>query len=225
MDRRERARVKYGSEVAYTDYHIGLLLKALPEKTKIMFVADHGESLYEHGYLGHGRYLHQPGVHIPFFIHAPEISPGRSPLPVEAMDVGPTLLALGGVPPMNFALGQDLTKGTVSDDRPRFMETYGGAVPPLPGVKMFLRNTSPSSQAVIREGWKLIRSEDGVTELYYLRDDKGELKNLRMTNPSRFKELDEYLERWNLAHPCVKEGDPELTSDDMEALKSLGYLE
>jgi len=105
------------------------------------------------------------------------------------------------------------------------METYGGAVPPLPGVKMFLRNTSPSSQAVIREGWKLIRSEDGVTELYYLRDDKGELKNLRMTNPSRFKELDEYLERWNLAHPCVKEGDPELTSDDMEALKSLGYLE
>lgn len=225
MDRKERARVKYASEVAYTDFHIGLLLKALPENTNILFAADHGESLYEHGYLGHGRYLHQPGVHIPFFVYAPEISPGRSPLPVEAMDVGPTLLGLAGLSPVDFALGRDLTKEMPAGDRPRFLETYGGAVPRLPGAKKLLRNTSPSSQAVIQDGWKLIRSEGGVTTLYYLQDDKKELKNLRATNPAKFKELNEYLDRWNNANPRVKEGAPELTAEDMEALKSLGYLE
>jgi hypothetical protein len=110
-------------------------------------------------------------------------------------------------------------------DRPRFLETYGGAVPRLPGAKKLLRNTSPSSQAVIQDGWKLIRSEGGVTTLYYLQDDKKELKNLRATNPAKFKELNEYLDRWNNANPRVKEGAPELTAEDMEALKSLGYLE
>ena len=224
MDRTERARVKYASEVAYTDHHIGILLKALPANTKILFVADHGESLYEHGYLGHGRNLYQESAHIPFFIHAPEMSPGRSSLPVGAIDVGPTLLGLAGLPAAGFALGHDLTRENVAKDRPRFMETYGGAVPRFPGAKMFLRNTSPAYQSIIQDGWKLIRSEGGTASLYYLPDDRGELKNLRAMHPDKFRECNENLNRWNSAHPREKEATAELTTDDLEALKSLGYL-
>ena len=50
----EKVRVKYDSEVAFTDNEIGKVLAALPADTIVLFVADHGESLYEHGYLGHG---------------------------------------------------------------------------------------------------------------------------------------------------------------------------
>lgn len=225
MNRTDRVRVKYASEVAYTDHHIGLLLEALPENTNILFVADHGESLYDHGYLGHGRDLHQPGLHIPLFIHAPEMAPGRSSLPVEALDVGPTLLGLAGLPAAKFALGVNVMEYRDLKDRPRFMETYGGAVPRLPGAETFLRQTSPVFQAVVWQGWKLIRPKDRDGVLYHLSEDPGELRNVRHKNPEKFKELDGLLDQWNNAHPRGVENASEMTDEDLEALKALGYVE
>ena len=92
MDRKERVRVKYASEVAYADHHIGRFLEALPEDTRILFVADHGESLYEHDYLGHGRYLYQDGLHVPLMIHAPGVTAGRTPAPAGSWMSAPPCL-------------------------------------------------------------------------------------------------------------------------------------
>lgn len=225
MDNRERVRVKYASEVAYVDHHIGLLLKALPEGTRILFVADHGENLYEHGYLGHGRYLYQEGLHIPFLICSPQTPPGRTPLPVEAMDVGPTLLGLAGLPPAAFALGKNLIAGLPVEARPRFMETYGGAVPKLPGARMLLTHTSPAFQAVIRSGWKLVRPQDRPALLYYLPDDPEEQHALRTTDRQMYGELNTLLDQWNTAHPRGNGNATELREEDLEALQALGYVE
>lgn len=225
MDPRERVRVKYASEVAYADHHIGVLLKALPEGTRILFVADHGENLYEHGYLGHGRYLYQEGLHVPFMVCGPDIAPGRTPLPAQTMDVGPTLLGLAGLPPAPFALGKNLAAGMPPEDRPRFMETYGGAVPKLPGAKMLLTRTSPAFQAVIRGGWKLIRPQDRPATLYYLPEDPGEQRARRGTDSGVYGELNKLLDQWNATHPHGVETAAELREEDLEAFQALGYVE
>lgn len=225
MDRTERARVKYASEVAYADHHIGRLLEALPEDTRILFVADHGESLYEHDYLGHGRYLYQDSVHVPFMIHAPGAAPGRTALPAQIMDVGPTLLTLAGLPHAEFALGKCVLSDTIPPDRPRFIETYGGAVPHIPGAKVLLKHTSPVYQAVFRDGWKLIRPEDRPPALYYVPDDPGETRPVRQNITERVEKLGELLDRWNTAHPRGSENAAELMKEDVEALQALGYVE
>lgn len=225
MERKERVRVKYASEVAYADHHIGRLLEALPEDTRILFVADHGESLYEHDYLGHGRYLYQDGLHVPLMIHAPGVTAGRTPAPVEVMDVGPTLLALAGLPPAGFALGKNLLSDAIPANRPRFMETYGGAVPHVPGAKALLNNTSPTYQAVIQEGWKLIRADDHPPALYHLPQDPGETRPVREDTAERSQKLGELLDHWNTAHPKGQETVAELQKEDLEALQALGYVE
>jgi len=225
MDRREQARVKYASEVAYADYYIGEVLKAFPENTIVLFAADHGESLYEHGYLGHGRDLHQPCMRVPMMIRAPGVAPGRTCAPVGNMDVGPTLLALTGLDVIPGMLGYNIVADSIPTDRARFMETYGGAVPELPGMKLLLEATSPTYQSVIQEGYKLICPADRPPALYFLPDDPDEKRNQAGRNPDKMKELESLLAEWD--KNCGKRASItiDLLEEDREALKSLGYIE
>jgi arylsulfatase A-like enzyme len=224
LDQTDRVRAKYASEVAFTDHQIGRLLEALPEDTFVLFVADHGESLYEHDYLGHGRRIHQTGLHIPFIMRGPGIEPGRSTAPVRGIDVGPTLLGMAGLPPLEGALGINLIADVVPETRDRVAETYGGAVPDIPGVRDIMEDAGPMRQGALLGGWKLILG-DTDPELFYLPDDPGELNNLYAEQPEKAQALEALIETWSANHESVEGGAPELDQDDLDALKSLGYIE
>jgi arylsulfatase A-like enzyme len=74
----------------------------------IVFLADHGESLGEHDYWGHGRHLYEPTLRIPFAISWPgRIEPGRVQGPALITDVGATLLGLLGFVPPEGSDGYD----------------------------------------------------------------------------------------------------------------------
>ncbi len=220
----DRIRIKYDSEVAYTDLHIGRLLEAVPrENTIVIFTADHGESLHEHNYLGHGRRIYQDNHHIPFIIRADAMAPGRSSAPVCTLDFAPTILALAGLPADPGMIGVDLTREQPSS-RTRFIETYGGAVPKVPGAKAIMADNRPMRRGVIQDGWKLILGGTD-TELYYLPDDPGELKNLADNEPDRVREFTRLVSEWDQAHPRGKAGPAKLDKQDLEALRSLGYLD
>lgn len=225
LTRTERVRVHYGCEVAYTDAHVGRLLQALPQDTRILFVADHGESLYEHDYLGHGRYLYHNTIRIPMMICAPEAIPGRSNAPVQGMDVGPTLLGLAGLTPEASMLGSNVLAMSPPQDRPRFMETYGGAVPRLPGMRALMEHTSPTYQAVTCQGWKLVRGNAQPDRLFYLPDDPGELRNRRGEQPSLYEALHRLLEQWHTSRPRAAQTAADLRPEDVEALRGLGYIQ
>ncbi|HEO71329.1 MAG TPA: hypothetical protein ENN80_08700, partial [Candidatus Hydrogenedentes bacterium] len=168
---------KYDSEVAYTDAHIGRLLERLPvEHTYILFVADHGESLYEHDYLGHGRRIYQTGVHVPLMLIGPGIAAGRTNAPARCVDVASTLLGMGGLEPWAGMLGIDLLHEEPPASRPRVIETYGGAVPKLPGARALMADQPPQRQGVLLEGWKLILDELDCPELFHIPDDPMEEK-------------------------------------------------
>ena len=97
---RERVR-SYDSEIYYTDHNIGKLLQALDDmhikdSTMVVLVADHGESLGQHGYVGHGRHVYEGIVHIPLIIRYPgHVKPGQViGTPVSIVDVTPTVVDL-----------------------------------------------------------------------------------------------------------------------------------
>lgn len=222
--KQDRVSARYDSEVAYTDAMIAQVLAALPENTAVLFVADHGEALFEHGYLGHGRRIHQPGIHIPLIIRAPGLTPGRTAAPAQGIDVGPTLLGLAGLPKPQGMLGLDLIHETPPMSRTRIFETYGGAVPNVPGAKAIMAERRPMRQGAIQDGWKLDLLERKVA-LFYLPDDPGELVNVAAAHPDRVMALKALIKQWDAAMQHGEQEAETLSEDDIEALRSLGYIE
>ena len=220
----ESTRIKYDSEVAFTDAEIGRLLAALGADTTILFVADHGESLHEHDYLGHGRRIYQHGIHVPLMIVAEGVPAGRTTAPVRGIDVAPTLLGLAGLAKVPGMLGLDVLNEAVTADRPRVIETYGGAVPKLPGAKALMEDTAPIYQGVLLRDWKYI-TDGWRTELYRLDEDPLELEDVSGAAPERVAELGALVEQWDAATTQAEQGEEDLDEDDIEALESLGYLE
>lgn len=214
----------YDSEIAYMDAQIATLLAALPtEDTFIVFVGDHGESLWEHDYLGHGRRIYQDNLHIPFLVHGPGVAPGRSSSPARGVDVGPTVLGLAGLQPMPGALGVSLVNAPPDAGRARVVETYGGAVFKVPGVKAMMADAGPQRQGVLLNGWKLVLAGRDA-ELFQPSVDPKELDNLALEQPARVAQLRALIEEWDHAIASMTGEQAELTNADREALKSLGYV-
>jgi arylsulfatase A-like enzyme/Tfp pilus assembly protein PilF len=101
----------YDGEIAWTDELVGRLLHALDgmdltKKTVIAVLADHGESLGEHGEHGHGFFIYEQVTHIPLILATPYSgSHGVVVEPVvKSVDLAPTLLDLLGVqaPPLGI---------------------------------------------------------------------------------------------------------------------------
>jgi len=112
-------RALYEGEIAYTDQHVGRVLKrldelGLAERTVVVVFADHGEAFKEHVLeaeteqtrkpgekdtrnRGHGSSLFNEQVHVPLIFRVPGIAPARVRSPVGNIDIGPTLLELCGV--------------------------------------------------------------------------------------------------------------------------------
>lgn len=66
----------YDAEVAYQDHLLAQLLAVLDsgyhrENTMVIFLADHGEMLGEHGYMGHGFGVHEELIRVPLFMRVP----------------------------------------------------------------------------------------------------------------------------------------------------------
>jgi arylsulfatase A-like enzyme len=96
---RRRLDELYDSEVAFTDHHLGRVLARLDElgiagETFVVVTADHGESLGEHGWIGHTIQLYEESVRIPLIVAGPGIAPGGvSDAPVQLDDVAVPLLS------------------------------------------------------------------------------------------------------------------------------------
>lgn len=132
---------RYDTEVAFADRELGRLLAAferdpaLKANTLFVFTADHGESLGEHGYWGHGRNLFEPGLRIPFgMAWAGRIKPGTViDAPAVNLDVASTVLGLAGLPVPDGFRGFDWTPVLLQGappprDRVVLFQAHKGAV-------------------------------------------------------------------------------------------------
>lgn len=214
----EDAPAGYAGEVVGVDREIGRLLEQWPGPGPplVVFVADHGESLGEHGERTHGFFVYESTIRVPVVFSWPgRIPPSRSTAPVRLLDVAPTVLALLGLPvPMGLD-GVDLSARLSEPTR----ETE--ALPPT-----LVESWRPWASygwaplRAVRDGrWKLIVAPQ--PELYDLESDPGETRNLvrrRGAEARRLKAIYEDLTRGDSAPGLPAE--PEA----LARLEALGYV-
>jgi choline-sulfatase len=208
----------YDGEVAYTDAALGRFFDQLRRlevfsRSTIVVVADHGESLGDHGERTHGTFLYDATIRVPLIIKLADDSATHAvDVPVEAADIAPTLAAIAGVP-LPSVDGQSLLPllgGATGDiERPAYAESY---------YQNVLLGWSPL-RAVRTARWKFI--EAPRAELYDLVTDPGEHNN-RVTARSA---LASGLRRALPVQNAGAKQQPDSTStDSAERLRSLGYV-
>jgi arylsulfatase A-like enzyme len=84
----------YDSTVTYVDHLLGQMWDYLKEAdlyddSLIIFLSDHGEALYEHGFLGHGHQVYEENAHIPLVVKFPSYLniKGRVQTVVQTTDI------------------------------------------------------------------------------------------------------------------------------------------
>jgi arylsulfatase A-like enzyme len=161
----DRVKSYYYGMISENDKHIGKILdhlreSGLADRTLVIFNADHGEMLGDHGLLYKGGYMYDEVVRIPLILRAPGKVPAgkRVKALAEQIDLAPTVLELLGLKKPAGMQGQSLLTG-----KPRRAVHSEFA-----NIKM-LRT----------EDWKLVHYLHApYGELYNLREDPHELENL-----------------------------------------------
>lgn len=143
--------------------------------------------------------LYEGGTREPFIVRWPGVAqPGSScHVPTIHVDMFPTFLEIASAPkPRQVLDGESLTAlfrdSSARLKRDAIFQHFPGYLGSGPG----LWRTTPVS--LIQSGdWKLMEFlEDGRLELYNLKDDIGETKNLAKDMPDKAKELHDRLIAW-----------------------------
>jgi choline-sulfatase len=185
----------YYASLAQTDDNVGKLLAALTElgleeNTMVLYTADHGEMLGEHG-LWEKFVFYEPSAGVPLLFRVPGVTPSnaRCAAPVSLVQMVPTLLELCGVPiPAGLdgaSFSRLLREPAAEIDSPVFAE-------------LGLKTQHPGS--MIRQGrYKYCYYVGDTDELYDLGADPAEMKNLAPLPAYRQKrdELKEQLFAWH----------------------------
>jgi tetratricopeptide (TPR) repeat protein len=213
------ASAPYQGEVAAADAALEPLLRPILEgkmgRVLVVLTSDHGESLGEHGEATHGLFAYESTLRVPLVLHAPVIlPPAVVRTPARHVDVLPTVLDALGLPPPEGADGQSL------------LEAVAGR-PTAPGDTYF-----EALSASLDRGWAPLRGlvSDGLKyvdlplpELYDLREDPREDRNLAATRPGDLERLRARLTalRANEARPAAGVAEDRGMID---ALRALGYV-
>ncbi len=222
----ERTTANFLAMLEHMDNEVGRLLRRLDdlnltERTIVVFVGDNGglSRVSDNGVLREGKGSpYEGGIRVPLIVRWPgTVKPGREcAVPVHFVDFYPTFAAIAGAQtPAGHVLDGEsllplfrqsgsLQRTTLYWHMPTYTVPYG---------------RSPC--AVIRQGdWKLIHwfgdyldtrglTPDDTpygklvigprTELYHLRDDISEKRDLAVTQPAKARELRAALDAWWLA--------------------------
>ena len=213
----------YDGEVAFIDACIGRLVAALEQsgrldRTLIAVVADHGESLGEHGEAEHGMFLYESVLHIPWIMRLPgraragTIVSGQ----VRTIDVLPTLAAIAGLP-MPRVDGESvagLIEGKTRRDAPAsFAETY---------YPKWHYGWS-ELKSVRDDRWKFIDAPK--QELYDLRADPAERRNVAADRSTLAAGMGGELGKIDAGFGAAASTEaPKPDADTLARLRSLGYV-
>jgi arylsulfatase A-like enzyme len=236
---------RYDSEVAFMDYHIGKLIRELSRlgidnSTLVIVVGDHGESLGEGGYIGHGRYLFESIVRVPLIIRYPQLVPAGRVVRehVSILDVMPTLIDVLEIEYPLPLQGESLrplfdeANGPVRE-RPdtTYFVTFPGKPWQMPKWFSWLWHRESKDRLPLKLGW--IRGEQKVVwtpksktlELFTLGEDGNGAQ------PVFFGKVQEcsqdevtQLQAWFEATLIYRDEEFRLRREDIEVLKSLGYV-
>lgn len=222
----------YNGEVAYVDYEIGKLLSGisklgLDENTIVIITSDHGEEFGEHGGFEHGHTLYNELLYVPLIIRVPGLThpqiktatasdeDASIQTTVRQIDIAPTLCELAGIASEPAFVGRslvDLLKGKQEEDRPVLSEG---------------NMWGPSGISWRRDDFKLIQQPSTRSFLLFdINTDPAEQHNLA----SKMQEICTKMARdldivlRTILPPSVVGQTPKLSEEEIQLLRSLGYV-
>lgn len=207
---------QYDGEIRYYDDQFGRLLTWLKENgmyedSMILFTSDHGEAMGEYNYFfAHGHNLSNNQIHVPLILKEADGLAGTRPDNVQLMDIVPTLLRAGGIPPELPYRGRDLRTHYSTPSSICSELNVAGASLVLGQYKLIIYGRS--------------------TMLFDILKDPLERQNLA-SDPShkgRISQMADELYRLYKKEDFLKVEKPLkkdiLTEEEKKKLKSLGYL-
>lgn len=217
----------YDGNLAYVDRELGELRKALASasllnEVVLVIAADHGEQLYEHGYVSHSAQLFEESVRVPLIVRFPEgvaRPPRRVGGLVDLSDVAPTIADVFGV------LGRGGSERSF-DGSSLLGVLAGGAGRPF----VVSRSVWERPLYAVRDDrFKLIRNtRTGEEQLFDLERDPRERRDVLSEEPLRAAQLRQELHAFMArvrSRPLGAGQKVELTKEQCENMRSLGYLD
>jgi arylsulfatase A-like enzyme len=228
---------RYDTEIAAVDASIARLLagvrQAVDDKDLlVVFTADHGESLGEHNYWGHGRYLYEPSLRIPLGIVWQGVIPaGTVSSQATLLDLMPTLLELVGVDVPEGLPGESWAKTVLGsaelDERVGCYQAHRGAVHGGTHDNDRKRSKGLLWVGVINDDRKeMIKVSRKLIQIYDIAADPGELQTLAPVDAKPSDSLAACLARVAKGLGSLdKLATQKLDDETVEQLRALGYLE
>ncbi|MFB3922975.1 MAG: sulfatase-like hydrolase/transferase [Terriglobia bacterium] len=214
----------YDGEIAFADAQVGRLMSYMRQANLlhnaiVVLAGDHGEGLGEHGEETHGFFLYNSTLRVPLLIKIPNGLARVVDTEASLVDVMPTVLQALRLPIPATVQGRSLLSEILGRARPAGPPLYAENYLPL------LHFRWSQLRSIEQRGLKFIDAPN--PELYDLRSDPHELKNLIATRAAAAHELRgalfDVLRRYT---PASSQGaQPALTDPAlMERLRSLGYV-
>jgi arylsulfatase A-like enzyme/Flp pilus assembly protein TadD len=202
----------YDGEVAFADAQLGRLVAALERRrirqsTLIAVAGDHGEGLGDHGEQTHGLLAYDSTLRVPLVLAGPGISFVTIGDPVSLVDLPYTLLHIAGVRPPD-----GMSRGLLVPQKPPERDVYAES-------EYGRRVGWHPVQALADGRWKFIQSSEA--ELYDLRDDPGETRNVASANRSV---VDAMARRLRELSPSGGGAATRIDAEAAERLRALGYV-
>jgi len=167
--------------------------KELEERTIVFFLSDNGGPTQQttssnkplRGVKGQ---VYEGGIRVPFMVQwKGEVKPGTVVQdPCFSLDIFPTILDIASI-----------SKGQAKEclEGRSLVPTLKGSSSPMSPRAIFWRM---GRQHAVRYGdWKLVVRRGAAPELYNLKDDIGESRNLAVTKPEKLAELQKLYAEWD----------------------------
>jgi len=176
-------RAAYWAMCDHIDVQVGRMIRTLVqtgqlENTLVIYMADHGEMLGDHGIYLKGPFFYEPLVHVPLIISYPGVIPSsrRSQALVELVDLAPTLLDACGLEPYSAMQGRSLW--SLLTGQAPLHEHRADVYCQMYSSITIVDNRAHTDMVRTREYKLAVDHKSSLGELYDLVHDPAETRNL-----------------------------------------------
>jgi arylsulfatase A-like enzyme len=220
---------QYDTAVANADRQFGSLVERLKarglyDNTLIVVTSDHGEFFGEHHLVEHSKDVYQEVLWVPLLIKNPgQAGPRTVATVTSSVDIPSLVLsrlprerAARHAPAFPYSPGNHLVISEIYYTRIKDLQH------PVWGHRFDRVRT-----AVFQWPYKYIHSSDGNHELFHLEDDPAESRNRIGEDPARARRILFRLRQFQAERnrAGAPESRPPLSEEQIELLRSLGYVD
>jgi choline-sulfatase len=213
----------YDSEINFADLHIKELFELLAwdKNTILIITADHGEGLWDHGMMTHGKSLYREELHVPLVFHLPGEKTGRRiSTNASTIDILPTVRDLLGLPQSKNDEGMSLVP--LMENQKHNLDSRN--IYSYLWVKTYKKIEWKST---IYKNWHFIIQLPNSRHLYSLLKDRKEGENQFFNGYATARLLEQRFEDFMKKSKKYqhKSSIYKLDEEKTNQLKTLGYVE